>query len=240
MASRKEQKEALRKEREAREAAAAAEQRRRRLIGYVAGGAVVAVAVVVGVVLLASGGDSGGGKADASSNVLPDGGTVPDQKVTDLAAAAKAAGCELESHPGKSREHTGDANEQITYDSDPPTEGKHFQVPAEDGAYEESPDVKELVHTLEHGRVIIWFKKSLPADDRAGLKKLFDDDSYHMVLTPDDTMKYAVAATAWNRGGKQELGTGRLLGCPEFSAATYDALRAFRDEHRDNGPENIP
>ena len=30
---------------------------------------------------------------------------------------------------------------------------------------------------MEHGRVIIWFKRNLPADERADLKALFDEDS---------------------------------------------------------------
>jgi hypothetical protein len=241
MASRKEQKEALRKEREEREAVAKAEQRRRQLIGYAAGGVVALIAVVVAVVILAgSGGGGSGGKAPkGGGDVLPGGGSIPAQKISDLTAAAKAAGCELKSYKGKSREHTGDLSAKITYDSDPPTEGKHFQVPADDGAYQTAPDKKQLVHTLEHGRVIIWFKKSLPRADRAGLKKLFDEDSYHMVLTPDDTMPYAVAATAWNQN-PQPNGTGRLMGCTKFTPAVYDALRAFKDEHRDNGPEPVP
>ena len=32
--------------------------------------------------------------------------------------------------------------------------------------------------------MIIWFKKSLPEDQRANLKALFDEDSYQMVLMP--------------------------------------------------------
>ena len=226
MASRKEQKEALRKEREAREAAAKAEQRRRQLIGYVAGGVVALIAIVVGVVILAGGGgDEGGGKVpDGGGDVLPDGGSVPPQKISDLAGAAKAADCELKSYPGKSREHLGDLSQQVKYTSDPPTSGKHFQVPADDGAYEEAPAKTQLVHTLEHGRVIVWFKKSLPAKDRADLKAFFDDDDYHMVLVPDDTMKYAVAATAWN-AAPEPNGTGRLLGCTAFTPAVFDALR---------------
>jgi hypothetical protein len=242
MASRKEQKEQLRREREEREAAEKAAQRRRQLIGYAAGGAAVLVVVVVAVVLLASGGGGGkgGGKSSASSKVLPDGGSVPGVKVKGLAAARQKAGCTLTSYKGRSREHTADIKEKIKYDSNPPTEGKHFQVPAEDGAYDTAPDVKELVHVLEHGRIVIWFQKSLPAKERAGLKALFDEDSYQMVLTPDNTgMKYQVAASAWTRDPVPN-GTGHLLGCMKFSDATYDALRAFKDEYRGNGPEAIP
>jgi hypothetical protein len=52
-------------------------------------------------------------------------------------------------------------------------------------------------------------------------------------------MPFAVAATAWN-ADPQPLGTGRTLGCPEYNEKVLDALRAFRDEHRGNGPEPIP
>jgi hypothetical protein len=244
MASRKEQKAALRQEREEREAAAKAEQRRRQMIGYVAGGVVVVIAVVVGAVLLSSGGSgkSGGGKATKSSNVLPSGGSVPSTKIKDLDAAAKAAGCVQKSYKGKSREHTGDINEKIKYDSHPPTEGKHYQVPADDGAYEKAPDIKQIVHTLEHGRVEIIFRKSLPAKDRADLKALFDEDSYHMLLSPDpagDNMPYEVAATAWNADPTPN-GTGKLLGCKTFNPQVFDAIRAFKEDNRDNGPETIP
>ena len=238
MASRKEQKEKLRREREEREAAAKAAEKRRRLIGYGAGGGVVAiVAVVLLVVLAAGGGDGGGG---GSSGLLPDDGEVPDPKITDLEEAADAAGCELKSVRAKSREHTGDLAEAITYDTKPPTSGKHYEIPKEDGAYEEAPDAKELVHSLEHGRVVIWFKRTLPARDRANLKALFDEDEYQVILTPDSSgMTYAVAASAWN-AEPQPNGTGRLLGCPSVKPEMYDALRDFKEEHRSNGPENVP
>lgn len=243
MASRKEQKEKLRREREERERLAKAAARRRRLIGYGAGGALVAVVVVVlGVVLLAGGdGDGGGDGGTGSADVLPDGGSVPAEKITDLDDAARAANCELKSFRGEGAgDHTSDLSETVDYRSNPPSEGRHFEVPAEDGAYENAPDAKELVHTLEHGRVVVWFKKTLPPDRRADLKALFDEDPFQMILTPNETdMTYAVAATAWN-GDPRPGGTGRLLGCPTFTPGAFDAIRAFKDEHRSNGPEPVP
>jgi len=239
MASRKEQKEQLRREREEREAAAKSAERRRQMIGYGAGLALVVVALVIGVVLLA-GGDDGGGGGSGDSNVLPDGGEVPSQRVEDLDEAVEAAGCDVSSSRARSRDHTEDPSEQITYPANPPTSGKHFAAPADDGAYETAPDVKELVHTLEHGRVIVWFKESLPEEARANLQAFFDEDDYHMVLVPNETnMPFDVAATAWTID-PQPNGTGRLLGCREYSPEVFDALRTFRDEYRDNGPENVP
>jgi hypothetical protein len=238
MASRREQKEQLRKEREQREATAKAGQRRKQLIGYGVGGGIVLVAVIVAIALLAGG---GGGSSSASGDVLPDGGSYPEPKDdVDVAAAAKAAGCELKSIKATGREHLADLSQTVKYTSKPPTSGNHYQVPAEDGAYEDPPDVKELVHTLEHGRIIVWFKKNLPADQRAALKKYYDEDTYQMVLTPDTTgMPYVVAATAWNRDPEPN-GTGQLLGCPKFNDEVFTALESFKDENRSRGPEPVP
>ncbi len=237
MASRREQKEQLRKEREQREAAAKSEQRRKQLIGYGVGGGIVVVAVIAAIVLLGG----GGGSSSASGDVLPDGGSYPAPKDdVELAAAAKAAGCELKSYKAKSREHVADLAVNIKYASKPPTSGSHYQEWAEDGAYEDPPDVKELVHGLEHGRVIVWFKKNLPSDQRAALKKFYDDDTYQMFLIPDMTgMTYQVAATAWNRD-PQPNGTGRLMGCPKYNDQVFTAIESFKDENRSRGPEPVP
>lgn len=242
MASRKDQKEQLRREREEREATAKAAERRRQMIGYGAGLVLVIAALVVGVVLLSGGDDgrSGGGNRSSSSDVLPGGGEVPQQSVEDLDQAVAAASCEVSSARAKSRDHSEDPAEQIAYETNPPTSGKHFIEASPDGAFETAPDVKSLVHALEHGRVIIWFKKTLPEEARASLQALFEEDDYHMVLVPNETdMPFDVAASAWTID-PQPNGTGRMLGCRKYGPKVFDALRTFRDEYRDNGPENVP
>jgi hypothetical protein len=241
VSSRKEQKERLRQERLQREQEAKAAQRRKQLVGYGVGGALALAAVVVVAVLLLAGGDDGA-SGSSSADIYPSGVEIsdPGELSTDVEAAADAAGCELESNRGKSRDHTEDPNETLTYEQNPPNSGKHFAINADDGIYDEAPDKEDLVHTLEHGRVIIWFDPKLPAQERGALRTLFEEDNHQLVLTPNQTgMPYAVAATAWN-GDPQPLGTGRTLGCPRYNEKVLDALRAFRDEHRGNGPEAVP
>ena len=61
-----------------------------------------------------------------------------------------------------------------------------------------------------------------------------------MILVPRPNMPYAVAATAWNPDPTPN-GTGRTLApCDWDATSVIDALRAFRDEHRSNGPEPVP
>lgn len=239
MSHRKQQKEALRKEREERERQARQAKQRKQLVGYGTAGVIVIAAVAVLAVLLLGGGDNGGG-ASASSDMLPDGGSVPEQTAFEVRPAAAAANCRLRTVEGSGvQDHTTSLDDRVDYETNPPTTGRHYQIPAEDGAYSEAPKDEELVHSEEHGRVIIWFKPGLPSEQRANLKALYDEDTYQMILVPRSDMPYAVAATAWN-GDPPPNGRGQLLLCNEFSPEVYDALRAFRDEHRSRGPEPVP
>ena len=237
MSHRRDQKERLRREREEREAAAQAAQQRKRLFG-VAGAVAIAVAAIAIVVVLSGGG--GDDTAKSAGNNFPEGGSIPEQKVFDLDQAAEAAGCELKSNRGTSREHLQDPNQKVNYPQNPPTSGRHFAVPAEDGLYNGAPPPDTaLVHSLEHGRIIVWAKPSLPVDARKQLRALFEQDKYQMIFVRRPNMPYAVAATAWSHDPTPN-GTGRLMGCPTWDDGVIDALRAFRDEHRSNGPEDIP
>jgi hypothetical protein len=234
---RREQKEALRREREERERQAKAAQARKQMVGYGAGGVLIIAVVIVGAIVLTAGGSSSG---DVDPSVLPGGGDVPKQTQFDLKKAAAAAGCELRSVKASGNfDHTQDPNERVKYDSNPPTSGRHFVVPADDRAYSTAPTDEQLVHNLEHGRVIIWFKPTLPKDTRADLKALYDEDTYQLLLVPRSKMPYQVAASAWN-GDPAPNGVGRLFTCKRTSPELWDALRAFRDEHRSRGPEPIP
>jgi hypothetical protein len=236
---RREQKERLRREREERERQARAAEQRKKLVGYGAGG-LLALAAVVVLILLVTGGGGGGGSDAQAAEVFPDGGSVPEQKVFEVAPAARAAGCTVRNVKGSgTATHTTSLDQRVKYKSNPPTTGRHYEIPAEDGIYGDAPQDEELVHGMEHGRVIFWVKPSLPEEQRANIRALVDDDPYQMFLVPRADMPYAVAATAWN-AEPAPGGTGRMLLCEEVNDKTYDALAAFRDEHRSQGPEPIP
>ena len=97
-----------------------------------------------------------------------------------------------------------------------------------------------MVHSLEHGRIDIWFKPNAPGKARADLKATYDSEQgYQLLLIPRANMPYQMAATAWGRE-PEPLGTGYMLGCPKVDAKSLTALRAFIDEHRGNGPEPVP
>ena len=238
MSHRREQKERLRKEREERERQARAAAQRKKMVGYGAGGALV-LAVVIVLAVVALGGSDGGGSDAQAAEVFPDGGSFPEQKVFDVKPAAAAAGCELSSKKANSREHTTSLSTHVKYSTNPPTSGRHYQIPAQDGIYGDAPQDEELVHGMEHGRVIFWVKPDAPRDVRANIRALVEDDPYQMFLVPRSNMPAEVAATAWDADPAPN-GTGELMTCTKVDDKTYDALAAFRDEHRSQGPEPIP
>jgi uncharacterized protein DUF3105 len=233
MASRKEQKEQLRAERERKAQEAAANERRKRMVGFGAAGLLVAVAVIAIVaVVLAGGGDSkdssssGEARGAEPTDDFPKA-SIPKPKPTTLEAAAKAAQCTVKQFPSEGRSHVSG---KVDYKTNPPTSGNHFEIPAADGAYNQAPDVEPLVHSLEHGRVIFWFKPGAPAQLQGQMKALFDEDNFHVILAPYSRgLSGEVAASAWTRS----------IVCPKVNENTWDALRLFRDRYRDQGPEQV-
>lgn len=222
MSSREERKEAAKAARDEEQSAVLAASRRRR-IQLVGGGvaALAIVAVVVGVVR--SGEDESGGSGEPKA-------VLPVQQTTDLAAAAKAAGVKVSTFKDSGTgEHTTD---QVEYPMNPPTNGPHNPIWAADGNYagRTTPPVEQLVHALEHGRILIQYRPGLPAKQVSQLEALFDEAPQHVLLFENSTgMKGDVAVTAWTHS----------MVFPSLDAPAFDAIRAFREEYRDKGPEFV-
>jgi hypothetical protein len=224
VASRKDEKERRRQERLQQEQTLAEQARRRRFYSFGAGGALVIAAIAAIAIAVAAGGGGGGGGSKGLSVKATD---PPAQKISDLTLAAKNAGCKLINPPIEGRGHT---TKPVKYKTNPPSSGSHNPIPADDGSYSKAPTKEHLVHSLEHGRIEIQFTPSLARNRVAQLKGLFDDDPYHMLLTPNPTnMPYQVAAVAW----------GHIAGCKRITDATFDVLRAFTQRYRDKGPEFV-
>jgi uncharacterized protein DUF3105 len=247
MSSRREEKERLRAERLAAEQAAASTGRRRLVAGYVVAGA-LALAVVVGlVVVITSGGGSAAANACANAHIqntgsfagmTPDcrkGTTPPTIQYADLAVSAQKASCQLRLQlPDEGNTHVPNST-PVQYKTVPPTSGNHNPVPLSDGAYttpvtsdtSKPTNIRNEVHAMEHGRIEIHYKPSLPEDQQLAVKGVFDSDPDGILLYPDPDMPYDVAITAWTN----------MVVCPHYNPVVLDVIRNFRDTYRGNGPE---
>jgi hypothetical protein len=248
MSSRKEEKERLRAQRLAAERAAASTGRRRIMAGYAVAGALT-LAVLVGLVIVIASGGNGSAAADACGNAHiqntgsfsgldPDcreGTPPPPIQYADLAISAQKAGCDLKLNlPDEGNTHVPDST-PVHYRTVPPTSGNHNPVPISDGAYvtpvtsdtSKHPNIRNEVHAMEHGRIEIHYKPTLPENEQLALKGVFDADPPGMLLYPDPDMPYDVAVTAW---------TNEVV-CPNYNPVILDVIRNFRDTYRGNGPE---
>ncbi len=154
---------------------------------------------------------------------------------SSLSSMAKAANCSVREHPDEGAEHT---TRRISYGTNPPTSGDHAPEPAQDGIYEpgNEPSPEALVHTLEHGRVVIQYRPGIAEDRRLALEELVAEPvkgspGYHTVLVQNNTeMRPALAATTWTRA----------ITCAGADEPSLDAVRAFRGRFVDQAPELVP
>ena len=220
-----------------REQAEAKRAARRKRMQLAFGGllAVAAIAAVVVVVLIGTGGDdSDGGGPTSASNAAADV-KLPEQATSDMAEAAKAAGCTLNNPAYEGANHESKDFKASDYKTNPPTSGNHTPDWYEDGIYApgDTPELGKLVHPLEHGRIEVQYKKGTDAETVEKLEALLAEqsDGYHMLLFENTTgMESAVAATAWTHS----------LTCPEMNDKVFDAIRTFRARYIDKGPERVP
>lgn len=251
MAGRKEEKERLRREREAAEKQSSSSERKRLLAGYALAG-LISVAVLAGIVFaVLSGGD--GTEEDANregfgtAGVVFDGaefdqraGTEPSELATaDLDTAATEGGCALQRDlKSDGNSHSSNEDKEGDWSTNPPASGDHYGVPNEitsgaeaAGPYANTPPMGRVVHSLEHGRVAIQYSPDLPEEQQLVLKGIFDERPLGVLLFPNPELDDPIAVTAWTQ----------LMTCEGVTdKASVDAIRNFRDEFLGRGPEAIP
>ncbi|MBI3486207.1 DUF3105 domain-containing protein [Candidatus Daviesbacteria bacterium] len=116
----------------------------------------------------------------------------------------------------------------VQYNSNPPTSGQHYANPQPAGIYDKPVPDGNLVHSLEHGAVILWYKSDTPATQSAQLKSIFSSVSVSKkIIVPRDNLDVLVALTSW----------GRLL---KFQTIDENQIRAFMETNEDRGPEKAP
>jgi hypothetical protein len=131
--------------------------------------------------------------------------------------------------PDLGRTHIGEG-EKVTYNSNPPTSGPHYATWEKYGIKEKEVADELLVHSLEHGYVIMSYNCAKVADTQcAALKKQLTDvanekRTWKLIVVPRPNLDVPVALTAWGYLDKME---------------SFDKTRAtaFIDEFRDQGPE---
>jgi hypothetical protein len=140
----------------------------------------------------------------------------------DLVAKLTAGDCRYDTESDSSGGHV---DNPPAYEVNPPSGGAHTPQAAPAGVYGEGqvPPDGPIVHAMEHGFVVIWYRPD-DAEAKDGAVALGDEFSAETLVIPRASLDVPVAATAWHR---------RLL-CDSFER---DALSEFIRGYRDKGPE---
>lgn len=186
-------------------------------LGPVVIGGIVLVTVVLLVYVTQL---SGGGGAAADG--------VEGQQLSQSGDPALLA--DVESFPNQGNEHV-DSVSQSTYDQFPPLSGPHYGGTVSAGFYEEEQSLGDLVHTLEHGAVIVYYDPAALSDNAT--ESLREFSSVHtgawrsvvVVPNPSDDPEAAYVLTAWQH----------RLYMDDYDAET---VHAFLSEYLGRGPEN--
>ena len=98
------------------------------------------------------------------------------------------------------RTHTTNPKTKVVYtQSDPPTSGKHYQVPPPLMIYDEPVPQWILLHALEHGNILVQYGNRVSAADRAALRAAVLSHRTHTLMAPYPKLGKRVVYTAWQR-----------------------------------------
>lgn len=129
--------------------------------------------------------------------------------------------------PDQGRGHVLDGT-RLDFNSNPPTSGRHFAKWTAAGIYDKPQNDGNLVHSLEHGAVILSYKTDLPKEDVEKIKSVFSSVSISKkIMVPRDNLDVLVALTSW----------GRLLKLQTIDATSEAKIREFMETNEDRGPE---
>ena len=141
-------------------------------------------------------------------------------------------------HPGhdvpiQGRNHIPAGQPHDPYNSEPPSSGPHYDTPAQAGFYDVAPVDEYLVHSMEHGYVIIWYNcDQYKAGTCDQLKQQIKDimgstgvsaitGTLKEIAVPRAGQKTVIALSAWGHIDVPETYSQREI---------RDFIRAYRDD----------
>ena len=127
---------------------------------------------------------------------------------------------EGEGHVAKNASHPA-------YRSNPPTSGPHWAGVAGPGIkYEIVPD-ELILHSMEHGATVVWYKEGLEQSQINRIKEAFNNSSGKKIMLARKDLGVPVALTSW----------GYLL---KLQTIDESVIKEFIETNNDRAPEKAP
>jgi hypothetical protein len=106
---------------------------------------------------------------------------------------------DIQTFPDEGRTHVPDGT-VINYQTDPPTSGPHYPEPEPGGFYTTPIESGFLVHSMEHGGIIIYYTPAVTADQLASLAAIANAHGgifSQVVVVPRPDPVDPIILTAW-------------------------------------------
>lgn len=191
----------------------------------------VLVGVVIIILLLGNNAPTGGSLPNSGSNVQ-NGANKPVPNNPASQPSVQTANLPGTPVPDEGKSHVSDG-ETITYKNYPPSSGSHYGTTADYGFSETEVAEGKLVHDLEHGAIVLYYKPDLPADVLNNLRQVYNKlpaakyGKVKLVIMPYSKLQTPLAIAAWTR-------------VQPFSEYNFEQIKAFYQALVDKGPEDVP
>lgn len=130
--------------------------------------------------------------------------------------------------PDLGRQHIARGEAHPAYNSNPPTSGWHYGDGVAGAGIKNKPVSDELVlHSMEHGAVVVWYKDDSTENDIKLIKKAFNSASGKKIMLPRKDLEVPIALTSWNY----------LLKLEKIDEAK---IKEFIETNNDRAPEKAP
>lgn len=143
-----------------------------------------------------------------------------------LVAAGQAGLSRVETPRDEGRGHVG-PGQTVRYETDPPNSGPHWTTWVNPGIYTTAPRNEQLVHSLEHGHIVIYYDQ--PGEEAMRTLRAWVDRYQGqwdgVLVVRREGLGQRLILTAWNK----------ILRLDRFDPAV---AAAFVDKYRGRGPEN--
>lgn len=132
-----------------------------------------------------------------------------------------------EKMPDEGATHVARDKAHTAYKSNPPTSGPHWIGVAGSGIKDESVPDELVLHSMEHGAAVVWYREDLEQVEIDKIEEAFYASSGKKIMLPRKDLDVPVALTSW----------GYLLKLQTIDEAK---IKEFIETNNDRAPEKAP
>lgn len=132
-----------------------------------------------------------------------------------------------EKMPDQGALHIARGATHLAYNSNPPTSGPHWTGVAGPGIKDKPVSDELVLHSMEHGAAVVWYKDDLAQSDIDKITEAFNSASGKKIMLARKDLDVPVALTSWEY----------LL---KLQTVDESKIKEFIETNNDRGPEKAP